>query len=125
MLSTTPPDSLLVACLCADWCEVCRDYRAVFEQMQQRFAQAHLLWIDVEDESDLLEPLEIEDFPTLLLAVGTQARFFGPVMAQAQTLERLIRAQFAAPVAAADALPDPALAALVGRLRQRLSTSGA
>ena len=87
------PASLLVVCLCAEWCGVCRDYRSRFLQVQAHFPQAQFLWIDVEDDADLLDPLDVEDFPTLLLAVGNEPRFFGPLTPQAETLERLIRAQ--------------------------------
>lgn len=88
-----PTAPVLVVCLCADWCGVCGDYRQRFAQMQTRFPQAQFLWIDVEDEAELLHPLDVENFPTLLLAVGDEPRFFGPVTPQADMLERLIRAQ--------------------------------
>ena len=42
--------------------------------MQAKFPQARFLWIDVEDEADLLYPLDVEDFPALLLAVGDEPR---------------------------------------------------
>src|SRR5664280_2808298 len=87
------PASALVICLCAEWCGVCRDYRQRFLQVQSKFPQARFLWIDVEDEADLLDPLDVDDFPTLLLAVGDKPRFFGPLTPQPETLERLIRAQ--------------------------------
>jgi thiol-disulfide isomerase/thioredoxin len=88
-----PQEAVLVVCLCAEWCGVCRDYVQTFQQMQTRFPLARFLWIDVEDDADLLHPLEVENFPTLLLIAGGQPRFFGPVRPQPQTLERLIRAQ--------------------------------
>ncbi len=87
------PASVLVVCLCAEWCGVCRDYRSRFMQVRALFPRAQFLWIDVEDEAELLDPLEVENFPTLLLAVAGQPRFFGTVTPQAETLERLIRAQ--------------------------------
>ena len=86
---TTPP--VLVICLCAQWCGVCRDYQSRFSQVELKFPQAKFLWIDIEDEADLLHPLDVEDFPTLLLAVGDEPRFFGPLTPQPETLERLIR----------------------------------
>ncbi len=109
------PGALLVVCLCAEWCGVCRDYAQRFQAVQAKFPQAHYLWIDVEDEADLLHPLDVENFPTLLLAVGAEPRFFGPVPPQPEMLERLIRAQL--DDASAPALSDPALAALVSRIR--------
>lgn len=119
-----PPASVLVVCLCADWCGVCGDYRQRFAQMQTRFPQAQFLWLDVEDEADLLHPLDVEDFPTLLLAVGDAPRFFGPVTPQPETLERLIRAQIED--ATAPALASRAVADLLARIRaasMRLRTS--
>ena len=112
-----PESSLLVVCLCADWCGVCREYVERFEQVHAHFPQAQFLWIDVEDEADLLHPLDVENFPTLLLAVGPEPRFFGTVTPQAQTLERLIRAQL--DDAGVAALTDPAVAALVARVRAK------
>jgi len=109
------PASILVVCLCAEWCGVCRDFRSRFEQVQARFPQAQFLWIDVEDEADLLHPLDVEDFPTLLLAVGDAPRFFGPVTPQLEMLERLIRAQTGS--AGAPPLANQPVAELVARIR--------
>ena len=53
------PASVLVVCLCAEWCGVCRDYRSRFALVQSKFPQARFLWIDVEDEADLLRPLDV------------------------------------------------------------------
>ncbi len=109
------PASALVVCLCAAWCGVCRDYQSRFAQVQARFPQVEFLWIDVEDEADLLHPLDIEDFPTLLLASGNEPRFLGPVTPQAEMLERLIRSQLQDP--AAPTLADPSVSELVLRIR--------
>ena len=87
--------------------------------MQARFPQVEFLWIDVEDEADLLHPLDIEDFPTLLLASGNVPRFLGPVTPQAEMLERLIRSQIQD--AAAPALTDQAVFDLVLRIRAKTS----
>lgn len=111
-----PPASVLVVCLCADWCGVCRDYRSRFEQVQAKFPLMQFLWIDVEDEADLLDPLDVENFPTLLVAVGEAPRFFGPVTPQPETLERLIHAQIQN---AAPALGNRSVADLVARIRAK------
>lgn len=114
------PASVLVVCLCAEWCGVCREYRSRFLQLQSSFPQARFLWIDVEDEADLLHPLDVEDFPTLLLALGKEPRFFGPVTPQAEMLERLIRSQTQDP--GASALKNQALLDLVVRLWAKVPT---
>lgn len=82
---------MLVACLCAEWCGTCREYQPLFEQLQAQFPGTRFLWIDVEDASDLVDPIEVENFPTLLIARGSQALFFGTVTPHLQTLERLLR----------------------------------
>ena len=62
----------------------CRDYRATFEALAAQFAaQADFAWIDIEDEADALGDLDIETFPTLLIADGSVLRFLGPVTPQA------------------------------------------
>lgn len=107
-------DAMLVACLCAEWCGVCNAYTQTFKELKTRFPGVRFLWIDVEDEEDLIHPLEVENFPTLLIAVGDQARFFGPLRPQIETLERLIRAQL--DDRDAPALRHPDVAALAARL---------
>ena len=82
----------LVVCLCAEWCDSCREYRATFAALAAQFAgSAEFAWVDVEDEADALGDLDVENFPTLLLADAGGPRFLGPVTPQAATAERLIR----------------------------------
>jgi thiol-disulfide isomerase/thioredoxin len=89
-------DPLLVVCLCAQWCGTCRDYRAVLAQARERFAsQAVVLFVDIEDDEAWLDGLEVENFPTLLMARGDAVLFFGTVTPHAQTLQRLIESALA------------------------------
>ncbi|MGI9134624.1 MAG: thioredoxin family protein [Rhodoferax sp.] len=114
--SPTTQPTLLVTCLCAQWCNTCGAYRALFDQMQERFPALRFQWIDVEDEADLVDPIEVENFPTLLISAPHQARFFGTVTPHAQTLLRLIESLLGGD---APALPGTAaLDALVDRLWQ-------
>ncbi len=106
---------ILVACLCAQWCGVCREYTHAFTQVRERFGGMRFVWIDVEDEAELVDPVEVENFPTLLIAHGAQPHFFGPLTPHPGTLERIVRER--------STHADPALAgradllALVARLR--------
>lgn len=86
--------SLHVACLCAAWCRTCESYREVFEAACAELPQAdlHARWIDIEDEADLIGDLDIETFPTLLIADDTGVRFAGPLTPQPETLRRVLRA---------------------------------
>lgn len=112
----TAHESLLVVCLCAAWCGTCTEYQPLFAQLQAEFAPAHFEWVDIEDEADLVDPIEVENFPTILIAQGAEPRFFGTVMPHLDTLRRLIQNS-----AAADAAPlkDPEISALLARLRTR------
>lgn len=97
MSTSTPltPEPLLVACLCAQWCGTCKDYAALFHGLQADFPGARFRWIDIEDESELVDPIEVENFPTVLIATGGQARFFGTITPHIETLKRLIQSHAA------------------------------
>jgi thiol-disulfide isomerase/thioredoxin len=109
-----------VACLCADWCGTCRDYRPVFDQVAAAHPGLRFVWLDIEDQAALVGELDIETFPTLLIADGAALRFAGPLLPHAGTLARLL-ASLEPGLPAASA--DPALAALVQALHQQLSVN--
>ena len=48
-------------------------------------------WLDIEDDAALVGDLDVETFPTLLIADAAGVRFFGPVTPAMQTLSRLLR----------------------------------
>ena len=83
-----------MVCLCADWCSACKAYRNVFSQVSNALAHTHsdcrLIWLDVEDQADLVGDLDIETFPTLLAGNERGLSFFGAVTPQADVLRRLI-----------------------------------
>jgi thiol-disulfide isomerase/thioredoxin len=88
----SPVSDHWVICLCADWCGLCRDYQVVFAQMAQRYPAFSFVWLDIEDQSALVGEVEVETFPTLLLADAQGTRFVGPLTPQAETLSRLLGA---------------------------------
>ncbi len=110
-------------CLCAEWCGVCRQYRADFESLSSRFPDIAFVWVDVEDEADLAGDIDIETFPSLVIADGEGAvRFAGPLTPQPEVLARLIGSLRSAPAASAavgnvDAASD--FGAMLERLRHR------
>jgi thioredoxin-like negative regulator of GroEL len=113
-----------IACLCAAWCRLCDDYRPMLQALAAEFTRAgvraHWHWVDIEDEADLVGDLDVETFPTLVIADDTRVRFAGPVTPQRDTLQRLLRATVleAAP---RQAWPpaDPAVQAFAAGLRER------
>jgi thiol-disulfide isomerase/thioredoxin len=111
-----PTLPLLVACLCAQWCGTCRDYRAVLELARERFGdQASVVFVDIEDDEAWLDGIEVDNFPTLLLARGDAVVFFGTVTPHAQTLTRLIDSALAGDLSA---VGSASVQALGQRLRQ-------
>ncbi|HEY0821596.1 MAG TPA: thioredoxin family protein [Rhizobacter sp.] len=118
MSDTTPSSApLLVACLCADWCGTCRDYRSVFDEAAQAHPDMRFVWVDIEDESEFVDPVEVENFPTLLMADAGGARFFGTVLPHRDTLWRLLRSEREGRRGAAPA--DEDVQALAARLWSR------
>lgn len=105
-----------VACLCAQWCGVCGEYAAVFEQAAAAFgARCVFVWIDIEDEAELVGDVDVENFPTLLIARGDRALFFGTITPHPQTIARLVQS------ALDGELKPPADAAEVDALARRVS----
>lgn len=94
-----------VICLCADWCGLCRDYEELFTQMAARYPGSRFAWLDIEDQADLVGDIEVETFPTLLIADAGGTRFLGPLTPHAQTLSRLLDS-LAQPGAATPHLPS-------------------
>jgi thioredoxin 1 len=113
MNASTTSEPQTVLCLCAAWCGSCRDYRAVFDSAAAAHPDDTFLWIDIEDEADLVDDIDVENFPTLLIGQGDSVRFFGPVTPHAGTLERLVTALDSTPV------DDPSAAAFLRRVRSR------
>jgi thiol-disulfide isomerase/thioredoxin len=106
---------MLVSCFCAEWCSSCREYRETFQQIQRQHPDVRFLWIDIEDQPDVVGDISIEDFPTLMIVAGAQPRFFGPLTPQRQVLARLVDAHRSDIDGAA--LPERELWALAARVR--------
>ena len=105
---------MLVACLCADWCGACREYRPLFDALTAKFPHVRFPWVDVEDEADLIDPIEVENFPTILIASDAKPLFFGTVLPHIDQLMRLIQEKS---IAGVNPMPhDAALAQLAAKL---------
>jgi len=80
----------LVACLCAQWCGSCRDYRDVFTGLARTFPQYCFLWVDVENQADRVDAFDVENFPTIVIEDAVATRFAGTLLPQRGILERLL-----------------------------------
>jgi len=109
-----PPPEHWVICLCAEWCGVCREWRRAFDAAALDHPNVRFAWIDVEDEADAMGDIDIETFPTVLVAPQGRPMFFGPVLPSAGQFDRLL-----ANVSASGAAPagiTPEIAELFPRL---------
>lgn len=80
----------LVACLCAAWCDVCSAYKPKFEALANEYPALLFLWIDVEDQAELVGDFEVENFPTLLIQQHGVVTFYGTMQPETSQLKRMI-----------------------------------
>lgn len=83
----------VVACLCAGWCDVCKQYRAGFEALAAEYPEHQFVWIDIEDQADLVGDLDVENFPTILMQRGDLVAFYGTMLPEPRQVARLLAAQ--------------------------------
>ncbi|OFA01443.1 putative thioredoxin-2 [Janthinobacterium sp. HH107] len=100
-----------VACLCALWCGTCGSYRATFEELAARHPDTVFVWIDIEDQADVVGDLDIDNFPTLLIQHEDNVAFFGTVLPDGGLAHRMVQAQ--------QALSAEELAALATSTQER------
>lgn len=93
LLEALSGDVWIVACLCAAWCDVCRQYRPDFDALAERHPDKRFIWVDVEDEADIVGEFDVENFPTLLIQRADTVAFYGTVMPDAGQAHRLLQAQ--------------------------------
>lgn len=89
----------LIACLCADWCDICTAYRDSFLALGADYPEAAFTWVDIEDEAEWVDDYEVENFPTVLIQRGDAVLFYGvlppPYAAQLKQLIDELRRQTA------------------------------
>ena len=93
LLDALSGDVWIVACLCAAWCDVCRQFRPAFDALAGRHPEHRFVWVDIEDEADIVGDFDVDDFPTLLIQRGDVVVFFGTVLPDAGQAQRLLQAQ--------------------------------
>jgi thioredoxin 1 len=113
----SPSPSWWVICLCAEWCGVCREWRDAFTQAAAAHPGMHFAWVDVEDEAQAMGEVDIETFPTLLIAREDEALFLGSLQPSAAQVGRLIASLRDNPA------PAPGMPAEATALLHRLTAS--
>lgn len=110
-----------VVCLCAQWCNTCREYRVAFEKLATERPDEAFGWLDIEEQAEIVDDLDIENFPTLLVLRDERLEFFGTMLPQIGQLARML----AAFDDAAPAVPevDDEVHAMIERLRHTPTAS--
>lgn len=85
-------EAVFITCLCAQWCGACREYRLVFDELAQRYADFCFIWLDIETHADKLNEadIEVDDFPTILIEDAAGTRFFGTALPHPQIIQQLL-----------------------------------
>ena len=83
-------DDMLVVCYCAQWCDTCGQYRLDFSALAERHPQHIFIWVDIEEQPELLGDEDVENFPTILLQSGDTNLFFGTQLPYISHLEKLL-----------------------------------
>jgi thioredoxin 1 len=86
-------DSFVIACLCAAWCDTCTLFKSKFDELAALHPDQCFVWIDIEDQADIVGELEISNFPTLLIQRHDTVGFFSSVRPDLSQADRLLRAQ--------------------------------
>ncbi|MCD6026512.1 MAG: thioredoxin [Solimicrobium sp.] len=85
--------NVIVACLCAAWCDVCTRYRTQFELFAVQHPELLLLWIDVEDNAELVGDFNVDNFPTILIQQYEVVTYYGTMQPDTNQLSRLLQSQ--------------------------------
>ena len=80
----------IVVCYCAAWCRTCESYLDAFKDLSEKFPEQVFLWVDIEDDNSLLDDLDVENFPTILIQEAGENLFFGTMLPYIGHLERMI-----------------------------------
>ena len=83
----------VVACLCAARCDVCKQYRSGFDALAGQYPQHQFVWIDIEDQADLVGDLDVENFPTILIQKDDIVAFYGTMMPEPRLIARMMETQ--------------------------------
>lgn len=90
-MSALAGQDFLVACLCAQWCGACREYRPAFDALGIRYPGVRFAWVDVEDEPEVAGEIDIDNFPTIVIQRNADVLFCGAMLPHISQLERLLQ----------------------------------
>lgn len=83
-------EAFTIVCYCAAWCNTCAAYQPQFDQLATQYPQHYFVWVDVEENEELLGDEDVEDFPTILIQNKKGTLFFGSLLPHIEHLQRLL-----------------------------------
>ena len=108
---------IAVISLCAAWCDTCNEFRGGYELLAESRPDVTFVWLDIEDDADVVGDVDVENFPTLAIFRGTQPLHFGVSLPHPPSIGRLIDAL------AAQSQPLQDVPEAVAQLPRRLRAS--
>lgn len=92
MYPSDSPSSLTIWCLCAEWCVICREFKPTFLNLRSVHPKHQWRWIEIEDHDEELSDIELQGFPSIVIASSTgQWCFAGTIEPRIDTLLRIVR----------------------------------
>jgi hypothetical protein len=87
-------EAWIVACLCAQWCGICRGWHDAFRALAAEglLPGARWLWVDIEQQADALGDFEPENFPVLAVQRGERLLYCATLPQQSANWRRMIEA---------------------------------
>jgi thioredoxin 1 len=83
---------MVVVGFCAAWCHVCKEFEPSFRRLAAEFPGSRFVWLDIEDQSEVVGDIEVENFPTLAVFHGDAPVHFGITEPQEAIVRRLLQA---------------------------------
>jgi len=118
-IGVSPPSSpddppLTVVTFCAQWCGTCRSFEDELRKLLDAHSHTRLLWLDIEDDAELVDDIDVENFPTVAIFRSGTPLYFGTTLPQQHVVSQLLRAAAATTAPLAEIPPE--VAALYPRL---------
>lgn len=88
--SLEPPRRIEVAFICATWCATCREFLPQVQRLADANPHVGFLALDVEADADLLGDVDVDDFPTLVVAHPRGVLYYGTTLPQVPVVQRLL-----------------------------------
>ncbi|HEY1059745.1 thioredoxin family protein [Limnobacter humi] len=86
--------ALKIQLLCAEWCGVCRTFKADYQQLCSSHPEWQWQWLDIEDDEDACAGVDVENLPTLRVfkqqGLHSIEVFAGPVRPDIRVIEHML-----------------------------------